>query len=171
MGLYLVEGYIGGGSKPKIDTGWWTTEARRGLAIRKQYACEEKWDIWRQYYRGDWAPGILPSNLFFKMARTVIPRIYFRDPNIVVNPAKGGVEALLFARLLERTDNKLMRRMKVKKTIKTMVQHAFYFGTAFGKLGFGAEFTPTLVDGLDASAPVDKGIVEYDSSNAIAQHS
>jgi len=133
-----VEGYKGKANNP--DVPWWLQQIRLGLAFRKEAAYEEKWKMWRNMYRGEWKPGILPSNVFFKMVRTVVPRIYFRNPSISVVSRKPGMEGFLLAKLLERTDNKLLIQMQVKKHMKRQVQDAFMFGTGIGKLGFGSQF-------------------------------
>ena len=133
-----MEGYKGKGGKPDIP--WWLQQIRLGLAFRKEAAYEKKWKMWRNMYRGEWKPGIMPSNIFFKMVRTVVPRIYFRNPSISVVSRKPGAEGFLLAKLLERTDNKLLIQMQVKKHMKRQVQDAFMFGTGIGKLGFGSQF-------------------------------
>ncbi len=135
----MPEGYKNG----KPDVAWWLTQIRHGLEFRKEYASEERWPIWRQYYRGNWAPGILPSNYFFKMVRTMVPRVYFRNPSISITPTKPGLENIIFAKLMERTDNKLIRSMKMKKHMKRMVQDAWMFGTGIGKKGFGSQYAAT----------------------------
>ena len=156
-------GYVGG--KPEIS--WWISQIRKGIAFRKKFAHEERWDQWRSYYRGNWPRGTLPVNVFFRMARTIVPRTYFRNPSISVIATKPGAEQQVFSQLIERLDNKMIRTMGVKGQIKKMVQNAFFFGTAAGKLGFGAEFTPTP-DISDTSAPEHttgsmKRRVEYNS--------
>jgi len=157
----MAEGYI----KGKPDVAWWTTQIEAGIKFRKEFAHEAKWADWRNYYRGNWADGILPSNIYFKMLRTIVPRVYFRNPSISLVSAKPGIEHALFAQLLERIDNKLIKRMKLKKQIKMMVQDCFMFGTAVGKLGFGAEFTPSPKD-LETDQPFDSKnqIVEYNQN-------
>ncbi len=109
-----MEGYLkNNASKP--DVMWWNSQIRKGLTFRKESAYEEKWDIWRRYYRNEFKPGVLPSNIFFKMIRTIVPRIYFRNPSISVQSAKPGMENLIFSKLVERVDNKILRQMKIKK--------------------------------------------------------
>ena len=133
-----MEGYLAKSTKP--DVPWWLQQIRYGLAFRKEAAYEQKWPQWRNMYRGEWKSGIMPSNVFFKMVRTVVPRIYFRNPSISVVSRKPGMEGFLLAKLLERTDNKLLVQMQVKKHMKRQVQDAFMFGTGIGKLGFGSQF-------------------------------
>jgi hypothetical protein len=134
------------------DTQWWFGEIRKGVAYRKKSAYQAKWDRWEKYYRGEWESGIMPVNLFFKMIRTMVPRVYFRDPTVSITQTKpGDVEAVL-AQLLERIDNKLIRHMKLKAQMKLAIQDSFLYGTGVLKLGFGAQYTPTPGD-ISTSAP------------------
>lgn len=152
-----ISGYI----KKQPDVGWWMDQIQAGEQFRKKVAYEQKWKTWREYYRGEWSRDVLPVNLFFTMARTIVPRIYFRDPSISVTPGKPGLLNLTFARMLERADNKIIRRMKLKKQMKKIVQNAFFFGTGVGKVGFGGFFTPAPM--ADEDTPTGKmgELVEY----------
>lgn len=157
-----MEGYLLKSTKP--DVPWWLQQIRYGLAFRKEAAYEAKWPQWRNMYRGEWKPGIMPSNVFFKMVRTVVPRIYFRNPSISVVSRKPGMEGFLLAKLLERTDNKLLVQMQVKKHMKRQVQDAFMFGTGPGKLGFGSQFHSSPEGVGTTEAPLynkGKEAVEY----------
>ena len=145
----LYGGYKGNGDP---DGTWWLSAIRRGIEYRKTTAFEPKWETWRRYYRGDYDIGILPENVFFKMVRTLVPRVYFRNPSVSIGAAKPGDDHYVLAQILERIDNKLIVNMKVKQQIKMMTQNAFMFGTGIGKLGYGAEYTPTP-DFLSAEAP------------------
>ena len=156
-----ISGYAAG----KVDTGWWQDQLRRGVKFRKDVAHELSWPKWRKYYRGEFGNHVLPSNVFFKVLRTVVPRVYFRNPSISIAAGKPGLEAAAFAKVLERTDNRLYKLMKLKKHVKKIVQNSFMFGTGFGKLGYGAEynFTPDIFG--NQAAPIIKGKfrIEYDS--------
>ncbi|MBU2249794.1 MAG: hypothetical protein KKD77_23810 [Gammaproteobacteria bacterium] len=145
----------------KINISWWIDQINAGIRFRKKYAQEQKWEMWRAYYRGEWQHDILPVNLFFMMTRIIVPRVYFRNPSVSVVPAKPGELNMAFAQLQERVDNKLLRKLKVKRQMKRIVQDAFMFGTGVGKLGFGAQFSPT--PDLDTTEqPYKKGArVEY----------
>ena len=138
-----MQGYINGSP----DVGWWREQITAGIAFRKQMTHEPRWPIWRNYYRGNWRTGVMPKPLFFTMIRTVVPRIYFRNPSVSVVATKPGPLNMAGARVLERIDNKLIRSMRFKKQMKRMVQHAFMFGTGVGKLGFGAQYSPTPLEG------------------------
>lgn len=155
----------------KISTSWWTDQINAGIKFRKKYTHQQKWDAWRSYYRGVWRPGVLPINLFFMMTRTIVPRIYFRNPSISLTPAKPGPLHMAFSQVLERVDNKLIRRLKVKKQMKRIVQDAFMFGTGFGKLGYGAQYTLTPDLLKDTEQPYGKRGERYEyHSSVIANH-
>lgn len=61
------------------------------------------------------------------------------------------------AQLLQRTDNALIKNMKIKKQIKLLVQDNFMFGTGIGKLGFGSQYHSTPETLGDTQAPLVKG--------------
>jgi hypothetical protein len=146
-------GYING----KPDASFWMSEVRRGILFRKKFANQDKWNTWRSYYRGIWPVNTLAVNLFFRMMRTTVPRIYFRNPSITITNTRPGPEFAAFAQLIERVDNKLIRTMKVKNSVKSIIQHTWMFGTGAGVIGIGGKgsFTP---DELDNSLPtVDAG--------------
>ena len=82
-----IEGYI----RSRPDTSWWEAQIIAGEEFRKKFAYENDWDKWRAFYRGNWAPGVLPLNLFYTFLRTVVPRVYFRDPTVSVSPGKPGL--------------------------------------------------------------------------------
>ena len=165
MGTVMIKGYTSTGQP---DVTWWLDQVRNGIEWRKKHAHQVEWERWRKYYRGDWPNGVLPVNLFFRMLRTVVPRIYFRNPSISIIATKPGYEQQMFAQLIERVDNKLIRTMDVKNQMKRIIHNTWMFGTGAGKLGFGAEFTPTP-DIFNTAAPEENRIsmsrrFEYNSN-------
>ncbi len=150
-----INGYSGSGDKLKPDPNWWMEEIQKGEDWRKKVATEEKWPIWRDYYRGDWDKDIMPVNLFFTMVNIIIPRVYFRNPTVSISPAKPGLDHMAFARILERVDNKLIKQMKVKKYLKKTIRDGFMFGMGIPKMGFGGFYSLAL-DDLSNAIPVSK---------------
>lgn len=142
-------GYI----KGKPDAEYWLGEIRRGVEFRKRCTSEHRWGVWRNYYRGIWPRSVLPVNLYFRMLRTVVPRIYFRNPSISIQPTKPGSDQAAFAQLIERIDNKLMRTMRMKDQLKKITQQAWMFGTGIGTRGYAQEFKPAPDLLADGSAP------------------
>ncbi len=145
----------------KVDVNWWIDQINAGIRFRERHAYQQRWPDWRAYYRGEFGDNVLPLNFYFMLLRALVPRVYFKNPAISVTPAKPGLMGVVFAQIQERIDNKLIVSMKIKKQIKKMVQDAFMFGTGVGKLGYGAQYTPSPAEG-DVEAPLTKrGSVEY----------
>jgi hypothetical protein len=158
-----IQGYKSNNpDKPDVD--WWLQQIRFGIKYRQDASYEQKWKQWRNYYRGNWRGDIMPSNIFFKMIRTIVPRIYFRNPSVSVVSKRPGVEGFVLAKLLERTDNKLINQMQLKKHLKRQVQETFVHGSGIGKLGFGSQFhaVPEQVGTTEAPlVNLDRETVEY----------
>ena len=159
-----MEGYKNRGTE--VDVQWWMRQLRIAMQFRRVAAYEDRWNDWRAYYRGNWNDRIMPSNIFFKMVRTVVPRIYFRNPSVSITSRRGGIEGFAFAKLVERTDNKLIKTMRIKENMKRQIQNTWMFGTGIGKLGFGTLFhaTPEAGNFVTEQPTIDKGRekVEYD---------
>ena len=154
-----MEGYI----SKKPDSNWWLEQIKAGEEYREKKAETAKWDTYRSYYRGDWKSGVMPVNLFFTLIRTIVPRVYFRNPAVSISPGSPGFESMIFSKVLERVDNKVLRDIKAKKAMKRGIQDAFMFGTGVAKLGFGGIYNPT---GSQSNGMFDKSnnLVEYTTS-------
>ena len=154
----MLQGYRRG--KPDVE--WWIEQIRAGEKWRDDVTHRNRWDIWRKYYRGDWSKQILPKNIFFMMTRTIVPRIYFRNPSVSITPSKPGPAHAVLAKIIERVDNKVIHMMKLKRSMKTLAQTTFHFGTGIGTLGFGALYTPTPDLGVTAPPLTKDGFnLEY----------
>jgi hypothetical protein len=159
-----LDGYRGS----KVDTNWWLEQIKHGEEFRKKFAYEQQWQTWRSYYRGNWADDIMPLNLFYTYMRTIVPRIYFRDPTISISPTKPGLENMMFARIMERIDTKLLKNMKFKRVMKSTVQDAFLLGTGIAKLGFGGFYSPTIMDDYPGAPTDSKGFeVEHHNTESM----
>lgn len=149
----MVAGYTSGG---KPVPAWWVGEVDRGKKFRAERAHQAEWARWRRWYRGEWDASTLPSNVYYKLIRTLIPRVYFRNPSVSITPSKPGVENYLLSKLIERADNKLYDTMGVKEQMKRAVQNGIMFGTGAMGLGYGAQYTPSP-DALSTEAPDEGG--------------
>ncbi len=159
-----IPGYKGNGDP---DGTYWMGALRKGLQFRKKVAYEGMWKNWEEYYRGNFGGDILPVNIFFKLIRTMVPRVYFRDPTVSITQEEPGQELAVMSQILERVDNKLLRKMGYKGEAKMAVQDACMYGTGFIKLGFGAQYTPAPEPVSTTAPQVKKGKnfygVEYHS--------
>jgi len=137
------------------DLNWWLQQLKAGDADRSTKTREDLWPIYYQYYRNQYKANVYPKNMFFVMARQVVPRIYYRDPRISIVAKKPGIEFQALAKILERVDNALIAAMNLKLEMKRAVNASFFNSFAVLKLLFGAEFTPTPTLG-GTNVPVSK---------------
>ena len=162
-------GYKHGGQAGLVpDPIWWMEEIRKGIEDRNKKAHRNKWEKWRKWYRGMYSANELPENVFFKMLRTMVPRVYFRNPSVSISPRKqqqGQLDYWVFAQILEQIDNALFDRIHLKKAMKKAVQDGFMFGTGVVKLGFGGQFTTRPEPTGSTEAPQNKKgqRIEYNS--------
>lgn len=156
----MPEGYTRRG---KPDDSWWIAQVKAGERFRRIAANEDSWKRWRKYYRGQWDDNTLPVQLFFAHLRSMVPRVYFRNPAVSIMPSRPGFLELAFAQAANRLDNKLLHQMGVKHELKMIVQDTFLFGTGGGKFGMGGRFTASPRPGQRAVIPRPEGrSVEYD---------
>lgn len=124
------------------DIAWWEEQITAGARHRDTKLYKPKWDKWNKMYSGEFSPQItpMPVNLMFMMVRSLVPRLYFRNPSISITPAKPGPKQLGLSKLIERIDNGLIKTMNMKEEMKRMAERAFFNGSSVAKLGYGSEF-------------------------------
>ena len=124
----------------KIDelVKYWERQLQDGIAYREKYGRPKDWDTYFNYYRSEWNPEVIPVNRVFSYGRSMVPRVYFRNPAITVMPRKPEYTAS--ARVLEAVDNWIIGEIGLKDVLKRACLHAYLTGTGFVKLGYDSEF-------------------------------
>jgi len=118
---------------------FWNDEIRAGREYKKKYAQPERWEEFKNYYRGEWKEkDEIPVNKTFSFGRTMIPRTYFRAPAVSVLPTHPRY--VWHARIVEAIDNYLIRELVLKKTLKRSILDAFYAGVGPIKLGYDSQY-------------------------------
>ncbi len=148
-----MEGYLNG--LKNVDTKWWETQVRLGVEDREQKTKQSDWPKYDAHYRNHYDGTVFPKNMFFILSRTIVPKIYYRNPKISIVAKQPGPEHQAFARVLERVDNILIDAMNLKTEMKRMVNESFFHSLGVMKLLFGAEYTPTPILGITAP-PITK---------------
>lgn len=134
----------------------WQEKVRGGQKFQTKYGNSKAWNRYYKMYRGDFKKGVIPANLLFPLCRSLIPRVYFRDPKVSVTAARSGYE--LQARVVEAVDNWLIREINLKYQIKLMIQDSFFYGTGPGIHGFDSEWGFKASDQLAKSYYKEMGI-------------
>lgn len=139
-----------------LDLEKWQEKVKGGLKFQIKYGNSKEWNRYYKMYRGEFKKGVIPANLLFPLCRSLIPRVYFRDPKVSVTAAKSGYE--LQAKVVEAVDNWLLRELNLKYQIKLMIQDSFFYGTGPGIHGFDSEWGFKASDQLAKSYYKEMGI-------------
>ena len=140
---------------------WWQNEIKAGEKERDEKIYKRRHEEWSRWYESNFTSETF-LNLIFPYVRSLVPRVYFRNPRIVVNPIYPGTEHL--ALILEHIDNYLISRMNIKATFRKGVLEIPFKGTAVFKVGFGSEWMPPTITGETGQVIDSKGRkVEYNA--------
>ena len=111
---------------------------REGIRYRTLYGQSKSWRVYRNMYRGFWRKDVVPVNIMFSIARSIVPQVYFRNPRVSVMPTMPGFG--LHAMLLERLDNYLINETGLKRELKSNVLDCFFTGRGPGIIGYDSEY-------------------------------
>lgn len=162
-----MEGYKNNGKI--VDTAWWLSQISLGEEDRDRRLKRSLWPTYMHHYRNEYDSNLYPKNMFFVLARTIVPKIYYRNPKISIVPKQPGPKYQAFSKVLERVDNILIDAMNLKVEMKRMVNAAFFQSMGVMKLLFGAEYTPTPIAGITAP-PITKAGMRPEYHPGIVQN-
>lgn len=106
-------------------------EAWEGLYKHEK---EEKFNKVRDWYGNKFPQGLLTVNLLFSFGRAVVPQLYFKNPTAAVTIYQPGYGPDQLT--LQKVDDRLLKLMKVKQTVKKMIVSAFCFSRGVCKVGY-----------------------------------
>lgn len=126
----------------RITARQWMKRIRRCLKFRDQVKSDQNWDRILQEYKGKYlnnrdnslAAGVPPINLVYGYVHTAIPRVYFRDPFISINPK--GNQSVMGAKILELSLAYIFREINLKNEVHRMLLDAYLFGHGWFKYGY-----------------------------------
>ena len=136
----MANGYIGSSDGAKPDAVWWLERLGEAMKWREETADELNWQTYKNMAEGRWEESSLPVNLTFAFVENLVPRVYFRDPSVSIVASRPGTNYMMFAKMLERTINKLLRQMRVKDEMRKIVKDTILYGTGVGMTNIGAFF-------------------------------
>lgn len=139
----------------------WRSRIDRGIKWRQRTSGRNdiRWKRYKKYYRGDWG-GVkdllgaqdslndivlseyMPVNRIFSFVRSVMPRVYFRNPGVVVT--KGMIiDGVDDAPVIQSVANYLIKVNKLKYTLKRAVLSTALTGVGITKTGMGSQYVMT----------------------------
>ena len=139
----------------RITASKWMGRIKRSLKVRDQVRDEQNWKRIHDEYKNKYAVNSggtksPPINLVYGYVHTAIPRIYFRDPHMTINP-KGG-QSVQGARILELSIGYIFRELNLKLQILRLLMDAFLFGHGWLKFGYIGTMGQTECEAPDESS-------------------
>lgn len=139
----------------RITASQWMKRIHRSLKFRDQVRDDQNWKRIHDEYKGKYrvnSGGVNspPINLVYGYVETAIPRIYFRDPHMSVNP-KGG-QSVMGAKILELSVGYIFRQLNLKLQVLRLLKDAFLVGHGWLKFGYIGTFGQTECEAPDESS-------------------
>ena len=137
---------------------YWKSQIRRGISYQQKFGESKKWKDYHDYYYGKYKTDVYAVNKVFSILRSSVPRIYFRNPKVLVSPTRPELEERAF--VVQAVDNLLIKQMMMKDTTKKLIQDAFFCNRGIGKIGYDTQYG-SVPDYIMKEAPGEEAI-EYD---------
>lgn len=137
---------------------YWKSQIRRGISYQQKFGLSKKWKDYHDYYYGKYKTEVYAVNKVFSMLRSLVPRIYFRNPKLIVSPKRPELEERAF--VVQAVDNLLIKEMLMKETIKMIIQDAFFCNRGIAKIGYDTQYG-SVPEFVVKEPPTDEAI-EYD---------
>lgn len=123
----------------RITASKWMGRIKRALKFRDQVRDDQNWKRIHDEYKGKYkinSGGVNspPINLVYGYVETAIPRIYFRDPHMSINPK--GSQSVLGAKILEMSVGYIFRELNLKLQVLRTLKDAFLVGHGWLKFGY-----------------------------------
>ena len=139
----------------RITARQWMKRINRSLKFRDQVRDDQNWKRIHEEYKGKYrvnSGGINspPINLVYGYVHTAIPRIYFRDPHMTINPK--GSDSVLGARILEMSVGYIFRELNLKGEVRRMLLDAFLVGHGWFKYGYIGRMGQTISEVPDEAS-------------------
>ena len=123
----------------RITARQWMKRINRSLKFRDQVRDRQNWKRILDEYKGEYRVGTgqasaPPINIVYGYVHTAIPRIYFKDPHMSINPK--GAESVMGARILEMSVGYIYRELNLKNEVYRLLMDAFLCGHGWFKYGY-----------------------------------
>lgn len=131
----------------RITARQWMKRINRSLKYRDQVRDDQNWKRIHEEYKGKYSVSsggvnAPPINLVYGYVHTAIPRIYFRDPHMTINPK--GSDSIMGARILELSVGYIFRELNLKNEVRRLLLDAFLIGHGWFKYGYIGQMGQTI---------------------------
>lgn len=149
----------------------WMENLKGAQQYIKDFASPLNWGIYRNFYRGEFQHGTVNQRkysvaLIFAILRSMLPRIYFTNPQVVVTNEVPGY--YLQSKIVQKIDNKMIRKTKLKQTLKELILDAGLCGTVPLLTGFDTaygydpRFKETVTDDEGRDIEIGGTLLQFD---------
>src|SRR3990167_1900718 len=132
-------------SKERDSVESWLKRINDAKAFRDREKDTQQWDKYLEGYSGKYNLGdimqhmaVIPINLVFAYIHTEIPKLYFKDPHIAVNPK--GAANIKSAKITEVAINYLFNELNIKKEVFKVLLDTLLIGHGWFKFGYSGTF-------------------------------
>ena len=136
-------------SSDKDQVSKWHNRIKDAKSYKDKQKQDQHWERYVDQYQGKYDVGklseqmaIIPINLVYAYIHTEIPRLYFRDPFLAVNPK--GFAHIKNAKILEVVINYLMGELNIKSEFFKVLLDTLLIGHGWVKFGYSGTFGTTL---------------------------
>ena len=134
----------------KHDVSWWNAQIRVAKKFRETYGRYDEWNTLKAYVRNKYDNDVvLPYPIIYTSLRSTIPKIYYRDPYVMVRPHHPSFS--IPARLREAALNYVVAENGTKNTMREIATNTFMFGRGPGIVGFNERPIVSVDDELARS--------------------
>lgn len=139
MAKEIEAGLEDGQNSRRVTARQWMKRIKRSLKFRDQIRDKQRWKYILDEYKGEYNMKVgghqaPPINLVYGYVHTAIPKIYFRDPHMSVNPK--GDQSVMGARILELVVAYIFRELNLKGEMYRVLLDFFLFGHGWLKYGY-----------------------------------
>ncbi len=129
------------------DLGYWQAQIETARKFRERFGKSKRWETLKKYHRNEWGDnvldydedeslytGVLPYNILHINLRSTIPKLYYKDPYVMVRPVTDQFSVP--CRMRETALNWVIHKNGTKQTMREIAEYTWMFGRGPGLVGF-----------------------------------
>ena len=141
------------------DLKYWGSQIEVSKKFRERYGKSNRWETLKKYHRNEWPDNELIYNILHINLRSTIPKLYYKDPYVMVRPESNKFS--IPCRMRETALNYVISQNGTKQTMREIAEHTWMFGRGPGLVGFDVP-PPQSLDEILAGKDVRGNEVKHE---------